>query len=72
MSKDEMVKMTYVPNMIGILTHGVSLWHHGLRIGVRNPKSPMEPPHGEEGRRKKKEKEGRGPLGGLVTPKELA
>jgi hypothetical protein len=45
----------YVPNMIGIPTNGVDLWHHGLRIGERNHKSPMEPPQVEE-RRKKKER----------------
>jgi hypothetical protein len=36
--------MTYVPNTIGVSTHGVDLLHHGLRIGERTPKSPMEPP----------------------------
>jgi hypothetical protein len=45
-----MIKMTFVPNMIGIPTHGVDLWRHGLQIGERNPKSSMEPPQGEKRR----------------------
>jgi hypothetical protein len=44
--------------MIGIPTHRVDLWRHGLRIGERNPKSPMEPPQGEKRRRKKERKRG--------------
>jgi hypothetical protein len=47
----------YVPNTIGIPTHGVDLWHHKLQIRERTPKSPMEPPQGEE-RKRKKEEEG--------------
>jgi hypothetical protein len=39
-----MVKMTYVPNMIAVPTHGVDLRHHGLPIGEETLKSPMEPP----------------------------
>jgi hypothetical protein len=54
MQQNKMVKMTYVPNMIGIPTPGVDLSHHGHGIGERNSKSPMEPPQGEEVRRKKK------------------
>jgi hypothetical protein len=55
-----MVKTTYIANTIGIPTHGVNLRHHGLRIGERNPKSPIDPPQGEERRRKKeREKEER-------------
>jgi hypothetical protein len=53
-----MVKTTYVPNRIGIPTHGVDLWHHRLRIGERTHKSPMKPPQGEERRRKKETEEG--------------
>jgi hypothetical protein len=49
-----MVKMMYVPNTIGIPTHLVDLWHHVLRIEERNPKSPMEPPQGEEMRKKER------------------
>jgi hypothetical protein len=39
--------------MIGIPTHGVDLWHHGLRLVKRNPKSSMEPSQGKRGGRKK-------------------
>jgi hypothetical protein len=71
-----MIKTTYVPNMIGIPTNAVDLWHYGLRLGERNPKSPMELLQGERGGRKKerrkKDKEGRRSLGGLVMPKGLA
>jgi hypothetical protein len=72
-----MVKTTYVPNTIGIPTHGVDLWHHELQIGERNPKSPMKPPEGEKRRRKKEREEEereRGPvtLGGPVTSNGLA
>jgi hypothetical protein len=49
----------YVPNTIGIPTHGVGLWHHRPRIGERSHKSPMEPPQGEERRKKEKEEEER-------------
>jgi hypothetical protein len=51
--------MTYVPNMIGIPTHGVDLWHHRLRLAKTNPKSPMEPSQGERGEGRKKERERR-------------
>jgi hypothetical protein len=44
MQQNEMVKMSYVPNMIGVPTHGVDLRHHGLSIGEGTPKSPMELP----------------------------
>jgi hypothetical protein len=44
-----MVKMMSVPNTIGIPTHGVDLWHNGLRLVKRNLKLPMEPPQGERG-----------------------
>jgi hypothetical protein len=67
--QNETVKMTYVFNMIRIPTHGVDLWHHGLRIGERKPKSSMEPPQGEDMRRKKERKEEeseRGAVGLLV------
>jgi hypothetical protein len=46
--------MMYVPNMIGIPTNGVDLWHHRLRIGERNHKSLMELPQVEERRKKEK------------------
>jgi hypothetical protein len=49
--------MTYVPNTIGVSTHGVDLLHHGLRICERTPKSPMEPPQGEERERKNEREE---------------
>jgi hypothetical protein len=52
-----MVKTTYVPNTIGISTHGVDLWRHGLKIGERNPKSPMESSQGEKSRKKKRDEE---------------
>jgi hypothetical protein len=56
-----MVRMTNVPNTIRVPTNRVDLWHHGLQIGERTPKTPMEPPQGEERKRKKerrkKEKE---------------
>jgi hypothetical protein len=52
-ARNEAVKTTYVPNMIGIPTYGVDLWHHGLQLVKRNPKSPMESPQGERGGRKK-------------------
>jgi hypothetical protein len=51
--QNETVKTTYVPNTIRLPIHGVDLWHHRLQIGERSPKSSMEPPQGEEGRRKK-------------------
>jgi hypothetical protein len=67
----------YVPNTIGIPTHGVNLWHRRLRLANRNPKSPMEPPQGERGGRKKERKKerkekGRMHLGGPVTANVLA
>jgi hypothetical protein len=46
-----MAKKMYVPNTIGIPTHGVDLWHHGLRLANRNPKS--------QGEGRKKERGGR-------------
>jgi hypothetical protein len=49
--------MMYVPNTIRIPTHGVDLWHHGLWIGERNPKSLMEPLPSQERRRKKEREE---------------
>jgi hypothetical protein len=52
-ARNEAVKTTYVPNMIGIPTYEVDLWHHGLQLVERNPKSPMESPQGERGGRKK-------------------
>ncbi len=52
-----MVKTTYVPNTIRIPTHGVDLWHHGLEIGERNPKSPIKPSQGEKMRKKKRDEE---------------
>jgi hypothetical protein len=54
-----MVKMTYVPNMIRIPTHGVDWWHHGLRVGERKLKSLMEPPQGEERKKEEKNRGGR-------------
>jgi hypothetical protein len=65
----------YVPNMIGIPTNGVDLWHHGLRIGERNHKSLMEPPQVEERRKKKerrKKEKGVGDFGKPVTPCQKA
>jgi hypothetical protein len=35
------------------------LWHHEFQIGERTPKSPMEPPQGEERKRKKERKKER-------------
>jgi hypothetical protein len=55
-----MAKKMYVPNTIGIPTHGVDLWHHGLRLAKRNPKSPMKPPQ-EEGGKKERGGGKRGP-----------
>jgi hypothetical protein len=52
-----MVKTTYVPNRIGISTHGVNLGHHRLRMEKRTQESPMEPPQGKERRRKKERDE---------------
>jgi hypothetical protein len=40
--------------------HGVDLWHHGLLIEERNPKSPIEPLQSEESRRKKEIEEEEG------------
>jgi hypothetical protein len=57
----------YVPNTIGIPTHGVDLWHHGLRLVKRNPKSTLEPPQGERGGGKKKERGGRKRVGGILV-----
>jgi hypothetical protein len=51
------MEMTYVPNIIGIPTHGVDLWRHGLEIGERNLKSPIEPSQGEKRRKKKRDEE---------------
>jgi hypothetical protein len=59
--------MMYVPNTIGIPTHGVDLWHHGLRLVKRNPKSPMEPPQGERGGERKKERGGRKRSRGILA-----
>jgi hypothetical protein len=64
--------MKYVPNTIGIPTHGVDLWHHKLLLGERGPKLQMEPPQGERGGGRKKErerrkKEGLRPLDGPIT-----
>jgi hypothetical protein len=58
--------MTYVPNMIGIPTHGVDLWHHRLRLAKTNPKSPMELSQGERGEGRKKERGGRKRAGGIL------
>jgi hypothetical protein len=58
--QNETVKMMYIPNMIGVPTHGVDLRHHRLPIGEETPKSPMEPPQGEERKRKKEREEERG------------
>jgi hypothetical protein len=49
----------YVPNTIGVSTHRVDLLHHGLQIGDKISKSPMEPPQGEERKMKKERKEER-------------
>jgi hypothetical protein len=58
--------MTYVPNRIWIPTHGGNLGHHGLRMEERRQESPMEPPQGNRGGRKKermkKEKKGQEPF----------
>jgi hypothetical protein len=51
--------MKYVPNTIGIPTHGVDLWHHKLLLGERGPKLQMEPPQGERGGGRKKGRGGR-------------
>lgn len=55
-----MVKTMFIPNTIGIPTHRVDLWHHGLRLAKRNSKLPMEPSQGERGRGRKREEKGRG------------
>jgi hypothetical protein len=60
--------MTYVPNTIGIPTHGVDWWHHGPRIGKRKLKSPIKLPQDEE--RKiggRKIKRGGRTIGGPIT-----
>jgi hypothetical protein len=62
-----MVKTTYIPNTIRIPTHGVDLWHHGLRFGERTPNcqwSHHKVKRGEGGRkeRRKKEKESGWPI----------
>jgi hypothetical protein len=57
----------YVPNTIGIPIHGVDLWHHGLRLVKRNPKSTLEPPQGERGGGRKKERGGRKRVGGILV-----
>jgi hypothetical protein len=59
--QNETVRMTNVPNTIGVPTHEVDLWHHEFQIGERTPKSPMEPPQGEE-RKRKKERGGQCPI----------
>jgi hypothetical protein len=46
--------MTYVPNMIGILTHGVDLWHHRLRIGREIPNDQWSSRKVKRGGRKRK------------------
>jgi hypothetical protein len=56
-----MVKTMYVPNTIGIPTHEVNLWHHGLRLVKRNPKSQWgRYKVNEEEDERKREEKGRG------------
>jgi hypothetical protein len=47
--------MIYVPNRIGIPTHGGDLGHHEHRKEGENPESPMEPPPTKRGQREEKE-----------------
>jgi hypothetical protein len=44
-----MVKMTYVPNRIGIPTYGDDLGHHELRMEEKAQESPMESPQPKSG-----------------------
>jgi hypothetical protein len=58
--------------MIEIPTHGVNLWHHGLQLAKRKPKSPIEPSQGERGRKKerwerKKERGGKKRVGSILA-----
>jgi hypothetical protein len=64
--------MTNVPNTIRVPTNIVDLWHHGLRIGERTPKTPMEPPQGEERKRKKEREEERERGAGALFCTEVA
>jgi hypothetical protein len=65
--KNKMVKTMFIPNTIGIPTHRVDLWHHGLRLAKRNSKLPMEPSQGERGRGRKKERGERKRVGGILA-----
>jgi hypothetical protein len=62
-----MVKTMYISNTIKILTHGVNLWHHGVRLAKRNPKSPMKLPQGERREGRKKEIGGRKRAGCILA-----
>jgi hypothetical protein len=52
-----MVKMAYVPNTIGIPTHGVDLRHHGLGFGGRSKNHQWSCRKVERERRKKESEE---------------
>jgi hypothetical protein len=55
-----MVKMTYVPNTIRILSHRVDLWHHILRFRERIPNrqwSCCKVKRGEGGKKERRKKE---------------
>jgi hypothetical protein len=54
-----MVKMTYIPNRIGIPTYGGDLGHHMLCLEQKTQESPMEPPQPKRGGGRKRKK-GRG------------
>jgi hypothetical protein len=59
MQQNGTIKITYIPNTIGVLTHGVDLRHHGLPIGEGTPKSLVELLQEEERKRKEERKRGR-------------
>jgi hypothetical protein len=52
-----MVKMTYVPNTIGVQTHGVDLRHHGLPKGRELQNHQWTRCNVKRGRGRKKERE---------------
>jgi hypothetical protein len=54
---NEPVKTTYIPNRIGIPTHGAKIRPPPASIGVSTPKLPRSHRHTKEKERSKKEKE---------------
>jgi hypothetical protein len=54
-----MVKKTYVPNRTGIPTHRVNLGHRRHRMEERTQEMSMEPPQGEERRKKERDEKER-------------